>query len=969
MMVSVLQKNSIAFIILVLLTFNPVAFTDLLLYYDFDTPSGNVVIDLSGKGFHGTLEYGFPDSSTAMPVYIESVDTEHGQAMLFGYDDGVAGDGWNDIDVGKDPNLAYIGQNWAMAFWARQDDNVLDWSGGYPRIISSPNYEIELGAAGDMNTYFWPWEADPPWGDPASWDFTMAPSPDLGVWFHMLVTYDGTTFTQYIDGDEVFTRSGMGEFVESTWEDVFPDATLRIGGQSWINKSYLVGALDDVAIWNETISPDDVSSIMNGDYFAPYKENILLPEESPPSMLFNPTFIYEYSVRQLDYEEAWSPHTPWNWSVQVSDPNGSYGTRNVSTWDDGDPLVVKYAAFITAGDLLFQKPFEGGAWTPAREGVRYNLSTRLAGDNAIDDIVGVKYYTFSMDDPNNLTLIADLNATILENKIWHDLNKQFTADADSDNQYFMAEAYVDKTSGPPTEVVLGYFDEIVVSIDGPVNCIGVKNLDNLSPADFDEDCEVALNDYSYLAEDWLTSTTPEPSASATELLTNPDFYIDITRAPALGDSDAGAPDGWQFAPATINPDVAGIWNLADSGKVNSMDTGDYQPAGGSVVVYIDPNTTLEQTVSSTTIQNGTKYYLSAMVAGVPDSYRNIAKVIFEYVDNPETPTTVVEIAAPQFVLADQLLWRKLTAEFTADSDAAGKYFRVRAEYEETELSTAQGWALIGYVSIETTMPDDWTRTNLLVNGDLEDVSNLSQEDQIKLLTTYNEWTIHSSTNPSEWPPGWNYEWLTGSSNGMQCMLWAPPPQPVQGRVSIWMDADVAINQKVTAETIQNGKTYYLDFVGSVSWSAYNDGSVPWPDPDPNMTAELYWLAPGQEDLSGTKEVDWDYITRAVATSDASLGAMAGHWQVGQTSYTADSSTAGKNFFVRVFGSNPYVTIEEVFLSDRPRPVIGPYTCYEQVDKFGITISTDLDDNCLVGISDLLIFAQQWLDCVDPLGCL
>jgi hypothetical protein len=944
------------------------AFSELLLYYDFDTPSGSVVIDLSGYDFHGIMEYGFPDSSTALPEYIESVDVDHGQALLFGYDDGVAGAGWNDINVGRDPNLAYIGQNWSMAFWGRQDDNGPEWSGNYPRIISCPNYEIELGAEGDMYTYFWPWEADPPWGDPASWDFTMAPSPDLGVWFHMAVSYDGTTFRQYIDGQEEFTRTGMGSFVESTWFDIYPDATLRIATQSWIDKSYLVGALDDVAIWNETLSPTEVLSVMSGEYFIPYKGNVQAPEVSPPSLLFNPTFIYEYSVRQLDSDEVWAPHTPWNWNVQVSDPN-NYGIRNVSLWDGGDPKLIKYAAFIADGDLLFQKPFEGGAWSPAREGVRYNLKTRLAGDNAVDSTVGVKYYLVDYEDPNNPALIADLNTIISEDQKWYELSTQFVADADADNKYFMAEAYVQQGTGNPAIVVYGYFDEIVVNVDGAVNCTGVKNLGGLSDADFDQDCEVALNDYSYLAEDWEMGFAPEPRSSATELLANSDFYADVARIPAPGNSDGGPPEGWVFEPATVNPDVAGIWNLANVGKVNSVDTGDYQPAGGSVVVYIDPNTTVQQVVDSTQIQEGTTYYLSAMVAGVELSYQNIIRVVFEYLDNPETPTTVTEIATREFVLADQTLWRKLTAEFTADSTAAGKYFRVRGEYEKTDFSAATGWGLFGYLSIDTVKPDEWPRNNLLQNGDLEDVSNLSQEDQFKLLATYNEWTIHSSSDSSTWPPGWTYEWVTGSSNGMQCMLWAPPPQPVQGRVSIWMDADVAIHQKVTSETIQEGKTYYLDFVGSIAWSAYNSGAEPWPDPDPNMAAELYWLAPGEDDLSGIKGEDWGYITRAVATADGSLGAMGGHWQIGQTSYTADSSTAGNNFFVRIAGSAPYVTIEEIFLSDEPMPVIDAYTCYEQVDKFGTTIATDLNDDCVVGIGDLLIFAQQWLDCVDPEGCL
>ena len=162
---------------------------DLLLYYNFEeTPGGTTVIDQSTYGFDGTLEYGFPDDSTALPEYITSHDGS--QALLFGYDNGVAGAGWNDIDVGYNPALANIGQQWSMAFWARQDDNVLDWSGGYPRIISSPNYEIELGASTDTTTYFWPWEPENP-----DWDMAMAASPDLSVWFHMVVTYDGDTLS------------------------------------------------------------------------------------------------------------------------------------------------------------------------------------------------------------------------------------------------------------------------------------------------------------------------------------------------------------------------------------------------------------------------------------------------------------------------------------------------------------------------------------------------------------------------------------------------------------------------------------------------------------------------------------------------------------------------------------------------------------------------------------------------------
>ena len=45
---------------------------DLLLYYDFDIEAGTLVLDLSGYNFHGTMEYGFPRDSTALPEYIDS---------------------------------------------------------------------------------------------------------------------------------------------------------------------------------------------------------------------------------------------------------------------------------------------------------------------------------------------------------------------------------------------------------------------------------------------------------------------------------------------------------------------------------------------------------------------------------------------------------------------------------------------------------------------------------------------------------------------------------------------------------------------------------------------------------------------------------------------------------------------------------------------------------------------------------
>ena len=106
--------------------------------------------------------------------------------MRFGYtDSGTPGGTWNNFTVPRQDDLVFIGQNWSMAFWAKQD--MSNAPGGdtyygpaYPRIISTPNYEIELGAGdnGDPASYFWPFAADPAWPDPASWDFSMANNPE-----------------------------------------------------------------------------------------------------------------------------------------------------------------------------------------------------------------------------------------------------------------------------------------------------------------------------------------------------------------------------------------------------------------------------------------------------------------------------------------------------------------------------------------------------------------------------------------------------------------------------------------------------------------------------------------------------------------------------------------------------------------------------------------------------------------------
>lgn len=1026
------QIAAIGFISGTLLFFGTAAFGDLILYYDFDHPDPNYVFDQSGYGHDGQLvadtEAGDPAAPlppSTEPNWIAGV---YGGGMQF-----CAGtNNYNSVWIPRSDSLADLGTRWSFAMWLRQDSRACTPGGGYcyPRVISSWNYEIELGVSGDEKDYFWPSahiETQNKQWQTAIGTSYIGDEGSLGQWYHMAVVYDGTYLMKYINGSLVIDSvvALADKTIGDEWEGHGGGDPLKLACQSWPNKDWFIGAMDDVAIWSYGhLDADAVAGLYNGTYtpltvpfvVAPPPPP-LEPEITPPSYLFNSTFIYEYPngiVLEPDQYEA--PWSPWNWHIDdASGVDFAYGIQNVSLWDGGEPNYV-YAAYVTVGVDLHQEanPSEG-AWQPIREGIEYNLKARVAGYNAVGNRIKIEFYKASQTDPNDYELIVDPNVTsviITENQVWEDISATYISDAADDNKYFKVVACLEPVSGP-AEGTWAYFDSIVIDVEGPVNCTGVINLGLLDAGDFDQDCEVTLSDLETFAGMWLGKSVPEPRTTATELLDNPDFYEDIDLVPDPGSSAAAVPSGWQFVPNPMNAANAGIWNLADQGVINSPYTGDYQAAGGSVAVYIDPNTVLQQ-IADTPISNGTKYYLSAMVAGVASSYQNIMRVTWEYVDHPVSPTTSTVAAVRDFVLPgpdnSAPLWRKLTAEYTADASAAGKYFRVKGRYMETLGPAEDDWGLVGYVSIDTVKPAEWPRTNLLTNGDFEEVSNLSTNDQLLLEATHNGWINHGSNpagdpgNYSPWPPGWTYGngrgqgYEPSTSNGLQCMLWAPPGQPVQGRiqeittddptvhvtggrVSIWLDANYPdlfgigedgpvsmIYQKVDSPTIQEGTTYYLDFTAASSWASVNEDPALWPDTDPNFTVELFWVAPGQNGLAGTQGTDWDYITRAVAFADNNMGAAGGTWQVGQAAFTADSSQAGKHFFVRAFGSFPYAAFEEIFLSGQPRPRIGAYTCYELNDQYGAGIAADLDGNCIVNLEDLGLFAIEWLDCVDPAGC-
>ena len=157
-------------------------------------------------------------------------------------------DGVDDYAQAQDTKLK-LGINQTIAAWVNIASNSSDWV----RIVGKGNFTLRnyglwretdgdllfqiYGTGGNCN--FWT-NAGP--GSPLNLP------PGLG-WVYITATYDGTEGRMYINGAQVY--SGMCTTTPYTSDD-----PLTIGYAGF--NAYLNGSVDDVIVWNRTLSPTEV---------------------------------------------------------------------------------------------------------------------------------------------------------------------------------------------------------------------------------------------------------------------------------------------------------------------------------------------------------------------------------------------------------------------------------------------------------------------------------------------------------------------------------------------------------------------------------------------------------------------------------------------------------------------------------------------------------------------------------------
>ncbi|MBN1817031.1 MAG: hypothetical protein JW828_06695 [Sedimentisphaerales bacterium] len=189
---------------------------------------------------------------------------------------------------GTNPNGVVVG-TWnpsegtgqlALSFWAKWGGNT----GGYQGVVSKRNgwgvdvmmWCVEINADTDFISFFrdgsYPWAGDV--------------KLTVGQWDHVVVSFDGANSTFYLNGTQ--TGTGAFSFANKT------DSEVVIGASdSWNGFN---GLVDEVAIWNRALSPEEVAALYNNGKGSslggePWQATYVAPADGTSSISLDGTLL------------------------------------------------------------------------------------------------------------------------------------------------------------------------------------------------------------------------------------------------------------------------------------------------------------------------------------------------------------------------------------------------------------------------------------------------------------------------------------------------------------------------------------------------------------------------------------------------------------------------------------------------------------------------------------------------------
>jgi hypothetical protein len=219
------------------------ALGELVGHWTFNEGGGTVVADSSGKGNDGTI--------VNNPTWIAGV---FGKALEF-HGLGAAGGGGDYINCGSDPSLNIQSQI-SIALWIRPGADDPEGKGTETAPMAKA-----LSSASPS----WSWQVRYGWGSASPFMcFTFNTSPrawayvgqklNRDEWCHIACAHDGARLRCYLNGAQT-GETAMGQITGSS-------CPVLIGSDGW--GCDWIGGIDDVRIYNHTLTAEELDGILAG---------------------------------------------------------------------------------------------------------------------------------------------------------------------------------------------------------------------------------------------------------------------------------------------------------------------------------------------------------------------------------------------------------------------------------------------------------------------------------------------------------------------------------------------------------------------------------------------------------------------------------------------------------------------------------------------------------------------------------
>ncbi|RTQ49608.1 T9SS type A sorting domain-containing protein [Hymenobacter gummosus] len=306
----------------------------LVAHYPFDGDAR----DVSGNGNHGTL------TGLVMPTLDRNGSI--GRAMLF--NSGMGGY----ITMPHSASLATPTTQLSIAVWIR----ITGASYGSSQALSDPILE-KADVAGSVSQYgmglYFSWTARPGCYGIAANGFAQSQCADLSggqpwnhtaPWTHVVLSYDGSIVRHYFNGQLLSQQAANVRFIPNT-------LPLQIGtmrGGSLLGVSYLNGILDELRIYNRTLSDAEIATLAGAT-----------PTATRPSPGHLSLSVYPNPAAEGTCYLQPGPEARGTASLSITDALGRVVRRQAVSVTPGAILPVPVAG-LPAG--LYAVRLQGNGW-------------------------------------------------------------------------------------------------------------------------------------------------------------------------------------------------------------------------------------------------------------------------------------------------------------------------------------------------------------------------------------------------------------------------------------------------------------------------------------------------------------------------------------------------------------------------------------------------------------------------------